>query len=323
MYQDETGYIDSRFCMINLPEYMGDLCEYDITNSIQSIFRVHGYDIPEVTDSVIKGYENICLGSGDYLVPYLYPCTPKLYQAACNAAADGYILRIYDAFRPNEATRYLYDTVEALIDTPVPNDEENTEGEEQGNVETDVIQSDIFQSAIVQTDPLFADTDPENAEFMEETYDTYRSIMTNGRYHLSSFLAASVSAHNRGIALDLVLIDANTRENLLMQSDMHDLSWYSAISQNNENARLLAKYMKGVGYNDLSSEWWHFQDDETRNEIGLNSYLAAGVSVEGWKRDDTGWKYRLKDGSFYADTTVMIDGRERVFDTGGYCVNAE
>lgn len=311
MYKDCLGYIDSRFCMINLPEYMGDLCMYHITNSTQSIFRVHGYRISEITDNVVKGYENVYLDNGTFLVPYLYPCAAKLYQAAVNAAEDGYSLCIYDAFRPNEATRYLYDTVEALIDEPVL--EEDSEGGED---------EEIIQTPEIREPQEMLQTDAEQTEgeLLEEAYDTYRSVMTNGRYHLSSFLAASVSTHNRGIALDLTLVDTETQEELLMQSDMHDLSWYSVIAKNNENARLLAKYMKGAGYNDLSSEWWHFQDDETRNAIGLNSYLTSGVSVEGWKRDDAGWKYQIKDGSFYKDKTVVIDGKECIFDAEGYCI---
>lgn len=359
LYQNRLGYIDSRFCMINLPEYMGDLCEYDITNSVSSIYRVHEYDIPEITGSVVKGYENVCLGSGNYLVPYLYPCTAKLYQATLNAAADGYSLRIYDAFRPNEATRYLYDTVEMLLYDPIiEEDEEDGEGgenEEYGESREDDETAQMPESEVapdnLQTDaeevsdgeqpldgeglsdgeqpldgeglsdggqPLDAEQGDEEA--VEEIYDTYWSIMTDsGRYRLGSFLAQSVSNHNRGIALDLVLIDAVTKENIPMQTEIHDLSWYSVTGQNNENARLLAQYMKGAGYNGLASEWWHFQDDDTRNQIGLNSYLTVGVSIEGWKRDDTGWKYRLKDGSFYRNTTVTIDGQEYLFDAEGYC----
>ena len=73
-----------------------------------------------------------------------------------------------------------------------------------------------------------------------------------------------------------------------MQSGMHDLSWYSETYLNNLNAKLLEGYMKAVGMNGLSSEWWHFQDDATRKAIGLNSSLEKGVSPEGWTQDDGG-----------------------------------
>lgn len=362
-YQGCLGYIDSDFCMINLPEYLGDLCEYDITNSVSSVFRVHEYDIPEITDSVVSGYENVCLGYEDYLVPYLYPCTAKLYQAILNAAADGYGLRIYDAFRPNEASVYLYETVGALLDEPVPiivedgesdendesderngrneniesdgrneSNESNERNERNENVEdieipeTEQITEGEESSETVQNDgredePGAADGDDMIDAGQEGTGETYWSVMTDaGHYRLGSFLAPSVSTHNRGIALDLTLIDAETKEDLPMQTQIHDLSWYSVTGNNNENAILLAQYMKDAGYNDLVTEWWHFQDDETRNRIGVQFYLTQGVSVEGWKKDDTGWRYRLADGSYYSNTTVEIDGRGYVFDGEGYCL---
>lgn len=387
-YQDCLGYIDSDYCLINLPEYLGDLCEYDITNSVSSIFRVHEYDIPEITGSVVRGYENVCLGYEDYLVPYLYPCTEKLYQAVLNASEDGYVLRIYDAFRPNEATGYLYETVEALLGQPVPikieEDEteeyneniEHTEymeyyetekqieeaGESQDAVQTDdkadetgIIEESEKTEESGKTDETGITEESGSAEKTEsadetgtaeetetageagsrddegtidegreETGDTYWFVMTDaGRYRLGSFLASSVSAHNFGIALDLTLIDAETKENLPMQTQMHDLSWYSVTGNNNENAILLSQYMKDAGFNDLVTEWWHFQDNDTRNRIGNLSYLTQGVSVEGWKRDDTGWKYRLADGSYYRNTTVEINGRESVFDQEGYCLRED
>lgn len=271
LYDDRIGYVDASFCMIDLPEYLGDLCEYDITSSDHCMSAVHGYGIPGITGTVIRGYENIRLGNGAYVVPYLYPCTQKLCTAITDAARDGYRFRIYDAFRPNEATRYYYDMAESMLDQPAGDGA------------------------------------------------TLREIMTdNGKYRLSSFLAASVSAHNQGVALDLTLVDADTGEELEMQSDIHDLSAYSVIAQNNDNARLLAGYMEAAGFADLFSEWWHFQDDATRGAIGSGTYLRGGVSVEGWKRDDAGWRYQRKDGSFYKDTIQVIDGKEWFFDEDGY-----
>lgn len=415
-YEGAYGYIDSRFCMINLPEYLGNLCEYDITNSFSSIFRIHEYDIPEITDGVVRGYEKIRLAEDDYLVPYLYPCTRKLYEAALKVREDGYCLRIYDAFRPNESTRYLYDTVEALLDEQVPGSEEAAqEWAARGMTETclavlEGLRPEVCMTlrgmreealpaliglppefltwtgylALMGTDPSASEAGgdqliapgaegiigawqfvqsttgqelltpeqaaaytaltPEEQEilrgftieeigalqtlrleelsvarlYLAESMVTYREVMTDNRYRLGSFLAAVTSAHNRGIALDLTLARLETDEELQMQSAMHDLSWYSALAQNNENANLLAKYMKSVGFNDLSSEWWHFQDDETRNAIGLNTYLDKGVSVEGWKKDDKGWRYRLADGGYYQNTTVTVEGRSCTFDEAGY-----
>ncbi len=274
-YKEEYGWVDSRFCMIDLPEYVGDHCAYDITNSYRSLFAAHNASIRQITGEVISGFENVRTEDGEFLVPYLYPCARKLLTAARQAEADGYRLKIYEAFRPQQATRFLYDTANA-----------------QRN-------------------------DPAQTEDGRRT--TLLKLMTdNGRFGLGSFLARTISAHNRGIALDLTLEKGG--QELEMQSGIHDLSWYAATDRDNDNAKLLAGYMTGVGMNGLRSEWWHFQDDETRKAIGLNASLYKGVSAEGWTQDDSGWRYRNADGSFLRNTAAAVDGRSYTFDSNGYAV---
>ena len=270
-YGEEYGWIDSRYCMINLPEYVGDYCAYDITNSYDSRFAVHGTVIKEVTHTVLPGYEDVRLEDGSFLAPYLYPCAKKLLTAAQAAQADGLRLKIYEAFRPKQATRFSYDTTEKQLSGPVAGG------------------GTLFQ---LMTD--------------------------NGRFSLGSFLARSVSSHNRGIALDLTLERMEDGGELEMQSGIHDLSWYSETYLNTLNAKLLEGYMTAVGMNGLRSEWWHFQDDKTREAIGLKSALDQGVSPEGWTQDDGGWRYRRADGSFVRSSAMTVDGRPYTFDAEGY-----
>lgn len=288
-----TGWIDSNYCLINLPEYLGSLLAYDITNSYASKYMIHGYEIPEVTDTVINGYENVRLAEGLYLVPYLYPCCEKLYNAANAALADGYRLKIYDSYRPRAATTYVYNAAEVIIDDPLP--------------ETD------FYGEVPEDLPQVA----------EGEVLTYRRLVTEGSYGLPNFLAQSGSMHNMGIALDLTMEHADTGEELEMQTDMHDLSIYSIISRNNSQAVLLDGYMKAAGFGGLTSEWWHFQDNETRTSLGLNIYMQYGVSCEGWTADDNGWRYRRADGSFVTDGTAEIGGVSYSFDADGYCETDE
>ena len=125
VFAGNSGVIDAEYCLINLPDYLGDLLEYNITNSYSSIFMAHDYILYGITDTVVTGYENINMGDGEYLVPYLYPCAKKLQPVAETVIADGYKLRIYDAFRPYVATRYIYDTVDSYIDCQVPQRDEN------------------------------------------------------------------------------------------------------------------------------------------------------------------------------------------------------
>lgn len=374
-YKDNCVWVDSRFCMINLPEYIGDVCAYDITNSYSSIFMVHGYPLQHITGQVVQGFEGVDTAEDGFLVPYLYPSAKKLLAAAQAAEEDGYRLRIYEAFRPNEATRFLYDTALAQLDYPLPELDKETgeyvfydppaepepvpepnreevpeeapaEGgaaplpedgpvlpEEDGQEEAPEPSPDGLspeEAPLDEPPPGLLDEEgglqkePQPGPPEEEAppAPTFRQIMTDGRFGINSFLAASVSAHNRGIALDLTIerLDGTPLE---MQAAMHDLSWYSAAYLNNDNAKLLASYMTmpGVEMRGLTSEWWHFQDDDTREAIGLTSYLYKGVTARGWTRDGTGWRYRDETGRYLRNTTIKTDGRQYVLDENGYAAD--
>ena len=287
--ENGTGYIDSNYCLINLPDYMGDLCCYNITNSYRSIYMVHEYEIPRVTGVVTEGYENILQTNGDYLVPLMYPTAKKLLVAAQSAMEQGYKLKIYDAFRPYVATREIYDITERYMDDPIP--------------------GRTYTGKWVNLSAL-------NLREGEEEI-TYELLMTNDIYRLNSFLARSGSTHNYGIALDLTIVDMETGYEVSMQTSIHDLSWYSVKSRNNSAANVLADIMEGAGFGDLSTEWWHFQDNEAKSELELPS-VTYGVDAKGWVKDDYGWSYRDSKGEFYRDTTVTIDEKEYTFDAYGY-----
>lgn len=283
----QYGYIDSNYCLINLPEYMGDLISYNITNSYSSLYTAHGYEIPEVTGEVIVGYASVQQADGSFLAPYLYPCCAKLYEAANAAIEQGCRLKIYDSFRPNWATLDIFEKAAKLVDEPVP-------------------ELDIYGEV--------PELLPELAEGEELTYIRF---WEDGTFGLPNFLAQYGSMHNMGIALDLTLEDLSGEE-LEMQTVMHDLSIYSVIYQNNSNANLLSSIMKGAGFGGLTSEWWHFQDNETREALKLNIYMYNGVSGEGWTADDTGWRYRRADGSFVTGS-AEIGGVSYDFGDDGYC----
>jgi D-alanyl-D-alanine dipeptidase len=259
--------------MINLPDYMGKLCSYEITNSYGSVFKVHDYAIPGVTGIVVKGYEHMQQKNGEFLVPLLYPAAKKLAAAGEAALEQGYRLKIYEAFRPREATLSVYDLTQAIVQNMVPQHPEGL---------------------------------------------TFEQLMTdNGRYALSNFLAKGISNHNRGIALDLTLETLNGVE-LPMQTSIHDLSWYSEPAANNENATALREIMTGAGLTTLDSEWWHFQDEEAKQNLTQMKPLEGGVNARCWVRDNTGWRYRTEDGSWLKDCIWQLDGISYSFDDEGY-----
>lgn len=294
----ETVYIDSNYCMINLPEYLGDLCTYKITNSTSSLYMVHEFEIPKVTGVVTTGYENVQLSDGDYLVPLLYPTAKKLVAAAENAIAQGYRLKIYDSFRPYKATREIYDLTNSILDDEIP-----------GNTYTGVSTSKLNL-------PAAQEVTVEGTDEVKKIL-TYRMVMCGSNYSLSYFLAKGGSLHNLGIALDLTLEDLSTGNEISMQTSMHDLSQYSVLSRNNTAADILADIMKDAGFGDLISEWWHFQDNEARSELSPPT-VSYGVNASCWMADDDGWRYRTKNGTYYTSETVTIDNGQYTFDENGY-----
>lgn len=334
-FRDGYGYIDSRYCMINLPEFIGDLCRYNITNSYDSLYKVHEFEIPEVTGEVTTGYEWIELAEDEYLVPLLYPTALKLEKAAFAALEEGYQIMIYDSYRPREATLELYDVAWALRNDPIPEEiyaDQETRRELEWYDELDtLLWYNFLQEDLEIPQELIdkAKEEPEDPEAPPATVDgktledyrpTYQELMTDdGRYYLSNFLAYSGSRHNQGVAMDMTLVDLYYDEEVEMQTAIHDLSWYSEINLNNDNAKLLRRIMLDHGFEGLQSEWWHFQDDEIRQELEL-PFAMNGVSPRCWMADDGGWRYRLDDGSYYTDCVAEIDGIRYTFDKKGYAV---
>jgi D-alanyl-D-alanine dipeptidase len=240
-----------------------------------------------VTGEVIVGYEQFW-AEDEFLVPLLYPAALKLEQAAFAALDQGYQLKIYDSFRPKKATRALYDQTEELARVPIPQE-----------TYTGKVLEDLPELAAGKT-------------------LTYAELMTDmGRYSLSYFLAATGSRHNQGIAMDLTLVDLETGEELQMQTSMHDLSWYSEQARNNESAKALAQIMEGAGFAGIVSEWWHFQDDQAKEELSPE-YLWSGVTPECWVADDNGWRYRRANGEYWTDCSEYIEGELYAFDQAGY-----
>ena len=282
-----TAWVDCRQCLMNAPDFLGDLCLYDIRNSYSADYTVHEYAIPGVTGTALEGYGSTRTLDGSYLVPVYYPTLIKLKTAAELAAAEGLRLSIRDAFQPETATRYLYTATSAVSQSPLP--------------------SSTYTGRTFSSLP-----DPGNGQPL-----SYGFLMTSGTLNLNSFLAPSDSYHNYGAALDLTLTLADGSQEPVMQTLLHDLSWYSSTDRNTESADTLRRLMTAAGFAGVDSEWWHFQDEEARWSGNLRPRWS-GVTLQGWRGGDRGWRYRLGDGSYYAGVTVQIGGVYRTFDGQGY-----
>ena len=354
------GYIDSSYCLINLPEYLGGICRYDITDSYASIINVQGYGIPEVTGKVIPGYEDVLLKDGSFVVPLLYPTAIKMAKAAEMALADGYVFKIYDSFRPYTATEYVYNKYTACVDYLVPEEqytritvddylnenyatvlklsdlakyepEKASEGDATESTSDDSSDSSSDGSSDSTSNSTSNSTSDNTAEKTDSTeesekpaYDpnikTYENLMLGGSYETGTFLSDSASRHNLGVAVDVMLETLEDPTELPAQTGIFDKSYLSVQAYNNENVIRMKNYMENVGFNMVSSEWWHFQDNLTTTNLRPDT-INEGLTIEGWKKDDVGWSYRLADGSYYVNTTENINGVDYMFNGDGYIVN--
>lgn len=298
----QIRYVESNYCLINLPEYMGDMCSYDITNSYHSLYMVHEFEIPEVTNVVTKGYEKVKMQNGEYLVPLLYTTAKRLAEASRIALKEGYQLKIYDAFRPQAATVQIYDLTEKILKEELPEKP---------------FTNKYTLEQLKLPEPK-KEIDPETKEEKEVPL-TYEDVMVTEQYTLNYFLAQGGSMHNLGLALDLTMVDLNTGKEVKMQTSMHDLSHYSVIYKNNDAANKLKEIMTAAGFSGLVSEWWHYQDNEARDTINPPA-LWNGVSPGSWMADDNGWKFRNSNGVYCKDGTFTIDGTKYTFDAEGYVI---
>ncbi|HEX6544824.1 MAG TPA: M15 family metallopeptidase, partial [Bryobacteraceae bacterium] len=74
--------------------------------------------------------------------------------------------------------------------------------------------------------------------------------------------------HNRGAAIDLTIADRKTGKDLDMGTGFDDFSPrayrdYSELPTTVlTNRRMLEQYMAAQGFSGLSTEWWHFDDND-------------------------------------------------------------
>ena len=250
-------------------------------------------------------------------------------EAANSAREQGYILKIYDSYRPRKATNSIYDLTLKILDDPIP---EWTFAEKQERIKqglsVEPTEPPTTEPPTTEATEVTEGTGPsiapvETVPPTTEEVITYEKLMTdNGRYGLANFLAQGYSNHNLGVALDLTMVSLYSGEEVKMQTAIHDLSWYSELKKNNDAAKTLQGIMVGAGFGTLKSEWWHFQDNDAKNSLELIA-LQQGVNPQCWMADDHGWRYRDLYGQYYVNCREIIDGVAYVFDEEGYATAAE
>jgi D-alanyl-D-alanine dipeptidase len=256
-YNGMTGWVRSTSCMINLPDIIPSI-KYNCTNTYGSLFVSSGVVIPNITGVRLysgSGY-NERLGRSEFIVPVMYTMAAKICDAQRNALAGGDTLVIYEAFRPYGVQQRVAEALESLS---------------------------------------------------RESSDVRRGINT-GPWSLTWFISTGISNHQRGCAIDVSLARVDRREYATsgqfryltvpeftfyeMFTPMHELSaaatiytraidsgsatswqnatWSQAMA-GSEPAQALQRYCTDAGLTPLASEWWHFNDLETRAAVPSNN----------------------------------------------------
>lgn len=260
---ETTGYVKHKYCMINLPDIIPSIV-YDDTNSYQSLFTSSYTAIPNVTGE--KLYDvlayNKRLEKDEYRMPIIYAMAKKIMKAQQAALKDDYSLKIYETFRPYETQKRVASNLK---------------------------------------------------ELMENNKDVYNGIYGGG-WSEDWFIAQSISNHQRGVAMDVSLVKVEDTQIKTtgeykylevtqymeeeMPTKMHELSdkavtfkygvqtssktaWKSVplATSMTEGAKRLQKYCTEADLTPLSSEWWHFNDLDAKQEIGSN-YSTGRYYIE-------------------------------------------
>ena len=241
----ETGWIEHRCCMINLPDVIPSII-YDDANAYSSLFVSSGKDIPGVTGERFYHSQvyNIRLDRQEFVMPVLYSAARNICAAQHRALEEGNCLVVYQAFRP-------YDT----------------------------------QMAVVNGLAQLANVDPE-----------VNAGLSTSPWSMDWFIAAGVSGHQRGYALDVSMVKAHAAETRYtglypylyvtgyedyeMPTAMHELSIAAISSLSPSDSQLsetmtepaiaLRNYFISSGLSPLASEWWHFEDPAAMQAASAN-----------------------------------------------------
>lgn len=158
--------------------------------------------LPEAQFELLFTTEENVTGRGLYPpVPLLEEQTAKMLKnASTRFLEDGYIIRIYDAYRPLSAQQALWEAV-------------------------------------------------RDKKFIADP-------------------ALGGSWHQRGRAVDMSLVNAETGEELEMPTPMHTFSDEAGRYANNnwssrakENVDYMTQVMRAAGFSTLRTEWWHFENN--------------------------------------------------------------
>ena len=245
------GLVAYATCYLNIPDVIPSVV-LDNTNAEASLFVSSGEAIPEITGQ--KLYDSFCyserFGKEKNVVAANYNMVKKIYAIQKAALAEGYTLVINETFRPLDVQRNVSAALAAL------------------RLENEVVREGLDQPP----------------------------------WSIAWFIASGVSTHQMGCAMDVTLArvtgitwglcgdylysEVTGWQECSMPTAFHELSSAAAslkkpVSSSSptawkgvdpaasmtEDALRLRFYCTEAGMSPLASEWWHFNDLETKEML--------------------------------------------------------
>ena len=257
---DQTGWVDHRYCFINLPDVIPSIV-YNATNGYSSAFVSSGKDIPGITGTALYTgtVYNARLDSYEFMMPTLYAMAKNVCQAQQAALREGNTIVLYEAFRPYEIQRAVSQELHLLT------------------------QRDAEVRAGVYSAPWsidwFINTNTSNHQ-MGYAMDISLAKITKSE-------VAEIAGHQVVQALEYSFYTMPTPIHELSRaaatytrpfSPTNKTLWKTATMTPTfaacEPALAMQRYCTAYGLTPLASEWWHFNDLRALDTAGGN--LSGG-----------------------------------------------
>ena len=231
-YSGKQGYVNHNYCMINLPDVMPSIV-YNITNESASIYKSSGIDLPNVTGKQLYKAGKVMnnkIGKEEYPCPVLYSTAKKIANAQKLALSDGYCLKIYDAYRPHEVSKNIYNSLLTLYNS------------------NSTVRNNINYS-----------TGASGRKYQWGT--TW--FLAGGVSSHNTGAAIDVTLCDNITKKECIMPTAMHELSTKAIKYYYPNVWKYASNYSkemNESAKKLDSYMTKSGMTTLASEWWHFQE---------------------------------------------------------------
>ena len=249
-----SGWLEHKYCMINLPDVIPSII-YDDTNSYSSLFRSSGKSLPNITGKALYNCKtmNNRLKKEEYLMPVLYSVAKKICIAQQMALEEGNSLKIYETYRPYVTQISIANSLKELANY----DEEVKKGiNSSGWSESWFIAQNLSNHQCgIAIDTSLVKINSSKIKYFEDYY--YTDITNYEEYTMPTKiheLSKSAATYAYGIS--------NKNKEILQKTPFSKTL--------NDEAKLLQTYCINAGLSPLASEWWHFEDLETKYNIKNN-----------------------------------------------------